>query len=62
VSQGTVGQNVTAFSQPGLALGTRYCYRIVATGSVGDAAPSSEAWGTPDAPLSAKGVTIIFAP
>ena len=61
-SQGTVATNMTTFNQTGLTLGTRYCYRIVAFNTLGDAAPSAAACGTPDTPLPASGLSIIFAP
>lgn len=62
-SQGTVGANVTVFNQTGLALGTRYCYRVIKFSAMGDAPqPWPTACGTPDAPLNVNGLTIIFAP
>ena len=61
-SQGTVGPTVTTFNQTGLTTGTRFCYRVVEFNGFGDAAPSAQACGTPDVPLPASGLTIIFSP
>jgi fibronectin type 3 domain-containing protein/lysophospholipase L1-like esterase len=38
---GTTGQNVTTFQDTGLSASTTYFYRVVATNSAGDSAPSS---------------------
>jgi hypothetical protein len=38
---GTVGVNVTAFSNTGLASGTRYYYRVIAINASGESSPSS---------------------
>jgi len=62
VVQATTAPNSTSLNQTGLAVGTRYCYRIVAINTFGPAAPSNEACGTPDVPLPASGVTVVFAP
>jgi hypothetical protein len=61
-SQGTVAVDVTVFNESGLALATQYCYRVVAFNTLGDAAPSSAACGTPNTPAGASGITVIFAP
>ena len=63
-SQGTVGPTVTTFNQIGLVIGTRYCYRVVEFNGFGDAplASAPVACGTPDVPLPASGLSIIFAP
>ena len=53
---------VQTFNQAGLVLGTRYCYRVVKTNAFGDSAPLGPACGTPDAPLPATGLSVIFAP
>jgi len=64
VSQGTVASGVTAFNQAGLALGTRYCYRVVAFNAFGDTTTAPpEGCGTPDRPQGgATNLTIILAP
>ena len=62
VAQGTVASGVASFNQDGLALATRYCYRVVQFNAFGDAPASPVACGTPDVPLPASGVTVIFAP
>jgi hypothetical protein len=62
VTQGTVAAGVTSFNQGGLATGTRYCYRVIALGATSNAPPSPIACSTPDAPLPASGVSVIFAP
>ena len=43
----TVGTNVTSYSDPNLAGGTTYCYRVRAYNAAGDSAYSSEACGAP---------------
>lgn len=43
---GTVGQDVTQFSDAGLSPGTTYAYRVTAYNSTGDSAPSNEITGT----------------
>ena len=53
---------VQTFNQAGLALGTRYCYRVIKTSAFGDSAPLGPACGTPDVPLPASGLSVIFAP
>ena len=53
---------VQTFTQAGLAIGTRYCYRVIKTNAFGDSAPLGPACGTPDAPLPASGLSVIFAP
>jgi hypothetical protein len=62
VAVGSVAANVTTFGQTGLATGTRYCYRVIALSGTGESAPSPVSCGTPDTPLPASGVTVIFAP
>ena len=63
IQQGaTLGVAVTTFNQGGLVTGTRYCYEIVTTGALGDAPPAGPVCGTPDLPLPASGLSIIFAP
>ena len=51
-------------NQTGLALSTRYCYQVEYFNAFGAAArqPALGACGTPDNPLPAGGVTVIFAP
>lgn len=61
-AQTTTAANVTSFNQTGLVVGTRYCYRVIAVNSFGSSAASPEACGTPDVPLPASGVSIVFAP
>jgi hypothetical protein len=61
-TQGTVAAGVTSFNQTGLATGTRYCYRVIALGATSNAPPSAVACSTPDAPLPASGLSVIFAP
>jgi len=62
ITIGTTGQNVTDYSDAGLASGTAYAYRVVATNDAGDSAPSEVATATtgtdvatppPDPPASA---------
>jgi len=60
--QTTTAANVTSFNQAGLVLATRYCYRVVAVNGFGSAAASAIVCGTPDAPLPASGVSVVFAP
>ena len=62
VLQTTTAANVTSFNQTGLVSGTQYCYRVIATNTFGDAAPSNVVCGTPSTPLPASGVIVIFAP
>jgi hypothetical protein len=62
VAQGTVAAGVTTFNQTGLATGTRYCYRVIALGATSNAPASPIACSTPDAPLPASGVSVIYAP
>jgi hypothetical protein len=64
VAQGPVlpaGQ--TSFNQANLVLGTRYCYRVIAVGLLGDAAPNTTTGhcGTPDSPLPLGGGVLIFS-
>ena len=60
--QTTTAPNITSYNQPGLTLVTRYCYRVVAFSGFGDSAPNIEVCGTPDKPLPASGVSLVFAP
>jgi len=53
--------NVVTFTQLGLALGTRYCYRVTRIGSLG-VSPAAVACATPGTPLAVNGLMIIFAP
>lgn len=54
---------VTTFNQSGLAISTRYCYRVVPVNAFGgNDATAPVACGTPDVPLNVDGLTIIFAP
>lgn len=63
VAQGaSVPAGTTTFNQTGLVLGTRYCYRVIKTNAFGESAPTGPACGTPDVPLPASGLTVIFAP
>lgn len=62
VAQTTTAANVTTFNQAGLTLGTRYCYRVLAVNAFGDSAPTAVVCGTPDTPLPASGISVIFAP
>ena len=63
VAQGALlAPGVKTFTQAGLALGTRYCYRPVKVNAFGAAPNPPVACGTPDAPLGASGLTVIFAP
>jgi titin len=44
----TVGQDVTTYKDTGVAAGTSYWYRVIATNAAGDSAPSNiEAVSTP---------------
>ena len=55
----TVAQDVTSVDDPGLALGTLYCYRVFAFNALGDSAPSAEVCATsPDVPAPPSGLTI----
>lgn len=63
VQQGpTLPGDATTFNQTGLVIGTRYCYEIVTTGAVGDGPVAGPVCGTPDLPLPASGLSVIFAP
>jgi hypothetical protein len=62
VTQATVPANTTSYNQTGLTAGTRYCYRVIAIGAAGNAPPTPAACSTPDAPLPASGLSVIFAP
>jgi len=63
VQQGPLlAAGVQTFNQAGLVLGERYCYRVVKINDFGDSAPLGPACGTPDAPLPASGLSVIFAP
>jgi hypothetical protein len=62
VAQATVAANVTTYNQTGLQAGVRYCYRVIALGATSNAPASPMACSTPDAPLPASGLSVIFAP
>lgn len=50
-SVGTVGANVTGFSDPGpLALSVEHCYRVTASNAFGPGPASVPACGTPNVP------------
>jgi subtilisin family serine protease len=56
---GTTGQNVITYRDTGLAPSTTYCYRVIATNSAGDSAPSTPASTTtnPSPPSAPTGLT-----
>lgn len=63
VAQGTVlGASATSFNQPGLALGTRYCYRAVTVNAFGDGDANTPSCGTADKPMSAGSGTLLITP
>jgi fibronectin type 3 domain-containing protein len=60
---GTTGQNVTTYADTGLAAGTTYFYRVVATNTGGDSAPSTVGSATtlPTPPPAPTGLTAAAA-
>lgn len=63
VQQGSLlAPSAATFNQPGLAIGTQYCYKVTPVGGLGDG-PSLSACGTPNVPIGlTPGLTIIFQP
>jgi hypothetical protein len=55
-------QPTCSFTDTGLVMATRYCYRAVTTGALGDGTPNTESCGTPDKPLSAGTGTLTITP
>jgi hypothetical protein len=49
-------------TEAGLVLGTRYCYRAVTTGALGDGDPNVESCATPDKPQTAGSGTLLITP
>lgn len=63
VAQGAVlAAGVTSFNQAGLVLGSRYCYRAVTVGTLGDGDPNTPSCAQPDKPMSAGSGTLLITP
>lgn len=56
----TVPPNTTSYVDDGLALGTAYSYRVIATNALGDSAPSNQVdVTTPNVPPVPSGLQVI---
>ena len=61
VQVGSTGQDMTSFSDTGLAASTTYFYRVVATSGAGDSAPSAVVSATTQAPPPPRAPTGVTA-